>query len=311
MNRSRLAALAAALLLGGALAPTASSACASAAAISSVSAGSLSPTDAGGTAFVEYDFADQNRNWSGASGAPAADNDDKEIRTNFITLGGQYMVNRRWGVMVELPVWNRLFRTENDAGTGVGAFNHTAIGDVRLMGVYTGFSQDMSTGVTFGVKLPTGDWRYPGFDRDTAIGSGSTDILVGGFHQGALTHGNSWSWFVQALADLPVATQGGYRPGREVDGAAGVYFNRLTLAGGKVKIAPMLQLIGGVRAKDGGPAANPTGSGYERLLFSPGVEVSAGAWRVYGDVEKPIYQRVNGNQLVAPALFKLTVSHSL
>ena len=39
----------------------------------------------------------------------------------------------------------------------------------------------MSTGLIFGVKLPTGDWKFAGFDRDTEIGSGSTDVLVGGY----------------------------------------------------------------------------------------------------------------------------------
>ena len=45
-------------------------------------------------------------------------------------------------------------------------------------------------------------------------------------------------------------------------------------------------------------------------MVSPGVEVSSGPWRLYGDLEVPIYQRFNGNQLAAPALFKLIVSHS-
>ena len=31
----------------------------------------------------------------------------------------------------------------------------------------------------------------------------------------------------------------------------------------------------------------------------PGVQVDLGKVRLYGDVELPIYQRVNGNQLVA------------
>ena len=49
--------------------------------------GSLLPTGAGGTAFVDYDFMDQTRNWSGAHAAPAANNSDKEIRSDFVTVG--------------------------------------------------------------------------------------------------------------------------------------------------------------------------------------------------------------------------------
>jgi hypothetical protein len=32
------------------------------------------------------------------------------------------------------------------------------------------------------------------------------------------------------------------------------------------------------------------------------------AIKVYADVEIPVYQRVNGNQLTAPALFKVVTS---
>ncbi len=39
----------------------------------------------------------QNKNWSGTSKAPAANNDDKDIRSNFYTAGVQYMFNRDWG----------------------------------------------------------------------------------------------------------------------------------------------------------------------------------------------------------------------
>ena len=47
--------------------------------------------------------------------------------------------------------------------------------------MYTGFFKDMSTGVIFGLKLPTGTYTAPGLDRDTQIGSGSTDLMLGGY----------------------------------------------------------------------------------------------------------------------------------
>ena len=306
---SRLAVGAASALLF-AFPPSLSFACACGCNVFDVGTGSMLPTDTGGSAFVEYDFMDQTRNWSGASSAPAANNPDKEIRTSFLTSGAQYMFNRSWGVMAAVPVWNRLFRTENAAGNGVGSFDHTALGDIRLTGVYTGLSQDMSTGLILGVKLPTGDWKFAGFDRDTEIGTGSTDVLVGGYHRGSLNKDNRWTYFVQVLGDLPVASQGGYRPGNEVDGAAGVYFDGARLAGGRLKIAPVLQVLASVRGLDSGPAASHGDSGYERILVSPGLEVSSGPWRVYGDIELPVYQRFNGDQLTAPALFKLIVSHN-
>ena len=115
------------------------------------------PHDTGGTAFLEYDYMDQNKNWSGTSHAPAENNDDKDIRTNFWSAGVQYMFSREWGVMAEVPYWQRHFETTDEDTGNIVSFDHSAVGDIRLRGVYTGFSPDMSTGVTFWPK--TGERR--------------------------------------------------------------------------------------------------------------------------------------------------------
>ncbi len=306
-SRAQRLLTAAGLVLG--LAPTASLACACGCGVFDVGTSALLPTSGGATAFVEYDFMDQNRNWSGTSSAPAAANADKEIRTDFMTAGGQYMFNQDWGAMIEVPVWNRTFKT--DPGTGsIDMFQHAALGDIRLMGVYTGFSDDLSTGVIFGTKLATGDFTYPNFDRDTEIGTGSTDALLGLYHTGDLTSDDAFVWYGQLLWDKPLASQGGYTPGGEFDGAVGVYYTGFVF-GSDTQITPMLQIIGSSRARDGGVNADPPNTGYNRLMLSPGVEFDVGKWRLYGDVEFPVYQDTNGDQLVAHQLFKFILSRSL
>jgi hypothetical protein len=305
MNLFSFRALAAAAAL--ALAPSAALACACGCEVFDVGGKPLMASPQGGQVFLEYDYMDQTRNFSGAHGAPAADNDDKQIRSNFVVAGVQYMIDKDWGVMAEVPVTNRFFRTE-EGGDGVHAFDHTAFGDVRLMGIYTGLSSDMSTGLIAGVKLPTGDWRYSGFDRDVAIGSGSTDLILGGYHVGSLSRDGAWSWFIQGQFDIPVAIQDHYRPGDEFDGAVGVTYAAWSSADGKFRLSPSLQAIGSARNRDRGAEADPENSGYGRFMISPGVQLDAGAWTLYGDVEFPVYQTVNGDQLVAPQLFKVTVS---
>ena len=267
----------------------------------------LLPTTQSASVFFEYDFMDQNRNWSGTSSAPSSANDDKEIKTDFMTVGGQVMLDENWGVMVEVPVWNRTFKT--DSGSGIDTFQHAALGDVRLMGVYSGLSNDMSTGVIFGVKLPTGDFSYPNLDRDTSIGTGSTDALLGLYHTGNLTGDGAFVWYGQIMWDKPLASQGGYTPGSEFDGAAGVYYSGFSAGG--VQITPMLQAIASSRIKDGGINADPPNTGYNRIMLSPGIEAAYGRWRLYGDVEFPVYQDMNGNQLAAHQLFKFIASYSL
>ena len=43
---------------------------------------------------------------------------------------------------------------------------------------------------------------------------------------------------------------------------------------------------------------------------TPGVQLSAGNWKLYGDVEFPVAQYVKGNQLIAPEQFKLVLSRA-
>ena len=298
-------------LLAGILTPSAAFACACGCGVFDVATSSMLPMGAVGMAFINYDYQDQNQNWSGNSSAPATNNGDKEIETHFATVGLQYMFNRSWGAQLELPVWNRTFTTDLNFGNGapqIVSKHWTGLGDIRLKGIYTGFSEDLSSGVTFGVKLPTGRDNYDSYvvDRDTQISSGSTDLLLGGFHRARFGN-SSWNWFTQAELDLPVLKQGSYRPGLEVDAAAGIYYAGLSL--GRVKISPVAQVIGSWRGRDNGADAAPDDSGYQRVLLSPGVEFHLHPVTIYADVEIPVYQKMNGNQLVAPALVKVSLSY--
>jgi hypothetical protein len=216
------------------------------------------------------------------------------------------MFNRQWGVIGEVPYWNRYFKTTDDNGDLV-AFTKNAIGDIRIKGIYSGFSSDMSTGLTFGLKLPTGPYTDPNFDRDTSIGSGSTDILLGAYHYDALTADGHWVWFANGQLDQPVLIAANYRPGAEVDVVFGGYYNDWRIGG--LKFAPLAQVVGSNRWRDTGLAADFNDSGYRRLILAPGFNLETARWRVFADVGFPVWQYFNGNQLVATELYKLSVSY--
>ena len=191
------------------------------------------PTGAGGMAFLNYDYQDQNQNWSGTSSAPAANNDDKEIETHFVTLGLQYMFNRSWGAQMELPYWSATFIGDRDTARSRRSFraNWSGLGDIRLKGIYTGFSEDLSSGVTFGLKLPTGS-----YNRDRGRGGprhANRHRQHGHFarriYPARVWQRQRWNWFAQAELDVPVLKQGDYRPGLEADAAAGIYYDDLSL----------------------------------------------------------------------------------
>lgn len=290
------------------LAPNAALACACGCGVFDVSSSPMMASDTQGSIFFEYDYLNQNKNWSGDHSAPTENNADKRIRTSFYNVGGQYMFTPQWGVTVEVPYWSRYFKTTDEDSGNPAQFNHGDFGDVRIRATYAGLGDDLSSGITFGVKLPTGDYSYPGFDRDTALGTGSTDLLLGAYKMGNLTDDYAWAWFVNGQLDQPIITQDGYRPGTEINTTAGVSYENFDFE--TFKIAPILQFIASYRWKDSGPQANLDGSGYERLLISPGFRFNVSNVRVNANVALPVYQHVNGNQLISPALFKLSVSYS-
>ncbi len=270
------------------------------------------PTGEGGMAFFQYAYQDQNRNWSGTSQAPAANNDDKNLSTDFFTIGLQYMFNRSWGVQAELPVDYRSFKAMNEDTGKIGTAKWASAGDIRIEGIYTGFTPDLSSGVTFGVKLPTGNFRETDpvvdIDRDTQIGTGSTDILLGGFYRGKLDRKQQWDWFAQLQLDVPVLIQNEYRPGVELDTAVGIDYKGWSLD--RVKISPVAQVIFSERTSDSGAnSAHPVASGYQRIMLSPGIEFHVRPLKIYADAEFPVYQKFTGNQLAAPVLFKFSVSY--
>jgi hypothetical protein len=296
--------------------------CACGCGVFDVATSDMFPKASGGMAYFEYDFSDQNRNWDGTSKAPAANNGDKRIETQFTSYGLQYMFNPNWGARAELPYDFRSFTTSSGApGNPLAKLNWGSLGDARIEGIYTGLSQDLSGGITFGLKLPTGDFhhndRYGDVDRDSELGSGSVDALLGGFYHHKFSGDGNWTWFAQGVADLPVLTQNQYRPGVEIDTAAGIYRSGWML--GHLMITPVAQVIASERTSDSG--ANASGganddpgmiaSGYQRLMLSPGIELHLHPYPVslYADVEVPMFQDFRGNQLAAPELFKVILSY--
>jgi hypothetical protein len=332
--------LAVPLFLAAALLPQAASACACGCGIfdvgANVLAGMPSESGAGVSVWFRYSYMNQNQNWEGNSKAPAFDNGDKEINTSFYTIGGEYRVDSDWTVMAELPVYARHLTTTDDAqGSVTGVPNSvytgklTSLGDLQLSALYTGLSPDQSSGLMFGVKLPTGDYTGPAgpkggleFDRDSLPGTGSTDLMIGGYHLGQFAPDSLFGYFVQARYQAAVLTtsnaNGSYRPGNEFDGAAGLTYD-FGAQGPFADVLPLVQFLSSWRLHDTGTGADTLNSGYRRVLIAPGIETRLDNWRFYADVEMPIYQDTNSastlaqegtaGQLTAGTLYKVQLAY--
>jgi hypothetical protein len=295
-----------------ALTPSLSLACACGCGVFEVATPSLLPMGAGGTVWTEWDYMDQYIDWRATTPASTGKNNDKRLETNFVSVGAQYMFNRSWGVMLEIPYWERQWKgaTIGD-NEGIVSHDFNSFGDIRILGMWTGWSEDMSTGLLYGLKVPSGDWHYPGFDRDTQIGTGSTDLLLGGYKMGNLPFSlmdRPFGWFLQAMYDLPVASQDHYVPGREFDGSLGVDYDFGAL-GPLKELAPILSILGSDRTRDQGANADYADSGYGKVTISPGVETTFKFLRVYADIEVPIFRNTDGFQIVNSYATKLIVSY--
>jgi hypothetical protein len=284
-------------------------ACACGCGVFDVSGSGMLPDGPGGMAFVSYGYLDQDQNWHESSEAPAANNDNKRIESQFATVGLQYMFSRSWGVEAELPYTFRTFKAVDDATGKVKSHSLSGLGDIRLRAIYTGFSEEMSSGISVGLQVPTGSYREdPDFvDRDTQIGTGSLEILLGGFYRGHLGSQRVWDWFAQFQLALPTYTQDSYRPGIEFNSALGVDYTGLTV--GKMQISPVAQIVFSDRASDSGANSEPDNTGYQRILLSPGVEFYMQPVKIYFDAEFPVFQNYTGNQLAAPVMFKASLSY--
>ena len=320
------------------LAPSTAWACACGCSVFDVGFGGLpQEDDHGGRVYFELDHSNQTQNWVGTSKADSSLNTDKRLNTYWYNIGFEYMFNRDWGIAAKVPYVTRGFQTLDDDMVTIDQFNSRSIGDVEIMGMYTGFSKDMSTGLMFGLKLPTGTYTAPGFDRDLQIGTGSTDLMIGGFKRGMITGDNAWQYFSQVMARIPFAYKSAldptgesglvqtYKPGYQIDGSVGVVYNNGYHILGFDKVAPLLQLIGSHRVRDGGDAADPLNSGFDRVMISPGIEftkvvdeVNKKVVKFYFDVEVPVYYRTNAEvnsdgsegQLIAPIMYKLVASYN-
>ncbi|MES2677851.1 MAG: hypothetical protein V4612_06040 [Pseudomonadota bacterium] len=291
-------------------------ACACGCGVFDVSTSALIPSGSGGLAFFEYDYINQNQNWHGTKSASADNNEDKKIQTQIMTAGLQYNFNRSWGLTLRIPYLDRQVEMQgshdhdhHDEESALTTNSNRSIGDVRLTANYSGFFSDMSTGLTFGVKLPTGEYKYSGFDsRDMQIGTGSTDAIIGAYHLGKLSDNGALGYFVQGAWQKPIMIVKDYRPGDEFNAAIGTVYD-FGKVGEFSKVAPLLQIIGSNRLKDHGANADLINSGYSRLMFAPGIELQTKNFKFYADIELPIYYNVRGNQLEAGQIFKFIVGY--
>ncbi len=259
------------------------------------------------TADLRDDFFNQDDLRSGTGRVDRASlalPNDAEIQQHTVnriaTLTLDYGITSDWGVTLTTPWISRSHTTIAEGDTGLSSSRSSSLGDVRVMALYTGFSDAQDWGLQLGLKLPTGDSHGVNFDagpqqgaaldRGLQPGTGSTDLLVGAFKFGAISE--TTDWFGQALLQIPVIADRALRPGIGANLTAGVRYR------GFESVVPQMQFNARVERREAGSDADTPNSGATLVYFSPGATFKTSErTSVYLFAQVPVYQRVTGLQL--------------
>jgi hypothetical protein len=259
----------------------------------------------------EYIDQDQPRAGSKRVGVGEIPQHHDEIRTlnrNWLaTL--DYTFNEAWGVSATLPVIDRDHSHIHNHGGAqlLDQWSFTEAGDVRVLGRRQWRAESAEAqrldffGATFGLKLPTGkhDVRNPQgllAERTLQPGSGTTDLLVGGYFHRVLSSGSSW--FADVLIQAPFDEHENFKPGVRSSLDLGYRWEVAE------RLGLMLQLNLLHRDRDSGSEAEPDNSGGRFVYVSPGVSyVLLEKLQAYAFLQLPLYQHVNGAQLTADWAF--------
>ncbi len=259
---------------------------------------------------VRYEFVPQDQPRAGseaiAVGAVSRHHDEARTLNRNLVIGLERAFDAHWGMSASAALVQREHEhVHNHHGTALGQeWRFSEPGDLRLLGRYQFDARQSGEngldvyGLDLGLKLPTGAFDVRNAEGETAErtlqpGTGTTDLLAGGYYARRLPL-HDLSLFGQALVQQPLNRHAGYRPGTRVSVDVGVRYE----AGASVALLLQLNLL--VRARDRGAEAEPEDSGGRFAYLSPGLSWNATQeLQLYGFVQLPLYQYVNGVQLTA------------
>lgn len=213
-------------------------------------------------------------------------------------------INPQWGFTLKLPMVDRAHKHIHNEDNGAGGvepelekWNFSGIGDVKALARYRFYQDEMSNaGVRFGLKLPTGSISKKNSageeaERTLQPGSGSVDSLLGAYYN---RHMGNMAWFVQGMWQETVHQRDDFKPGRKLSADLGFSYSATP------DLNLLLQLNLQHKSRDSGSNAEPADSGSSTVNLSPGFScrIMSGT-QLYGFLQKPIYQYVNGAQLTA------------
>lgn len=274
----------------------------------------------------EYDYIHQDQLRDGRhaiAGVNDGDELERDTFNRYYTLGLDYSPNPDWSVGVRMPYVARAHSTYGSYDSTVALppmsdSNHSGLGDVKLIGTYQGVLPTHNLGLQLGVKFPTG--RYgtavkfdsgplAGTPVDASLqpGTGSTDVIVGGYYYQAVSQdfdvlaNVQFQSAVSSRQDHPGAD---FRPGNSTTVSFGVRYEN------DPRAVPQLQLNLLHKGVDQGALADITDTAGYVAYLSPGLTAEiAKRLHVYAFAQLPVYSDLVGNQLFPRYTFSVGASY--
>lgn len=318
-----------ALCLGILSAPGAHASCGSTACSVNTNWDEHSPNKPGLSIDLRYSSARLDQLRSGSNKIASEDPTDPAIAgeevenlytdNRLLTATVDYTLDDTAGFSAQLPYVMRTHKhtIADPAQPTVETFDAKALGDIRVVGRYRIVADDSGgMGIKAGLKLATGrkdvvndQGVVPG-EVSLQPGNGSTDLIVGAFWQHG-ARGDAMSYFAQAMLQASIRHMESFKPGNQANLDAGL---RYALGS---STSALLQVNYQDNARDSGLAAPAdasgvpgTSTGGRFLYLSPGVSFAVvPGTNLYGLLQVPLYQYVNGEQLTASKSFTVGINH--
>ncbi len=262
----------------------------------------------------EYDYINQDQLRHGAhtvSGVPNGNELEHQTINRYMTLGAIYNPTADWQIQLRVPYVSRNHTTYGTFNSSqplpdLSASHSSSFGDVRLIGGYQGFLPTHNLGVQLGVKLPSGPYGTSvkfnsgpnaGTPLDASLqpGTGSTDVIVGGYYYEAISQ--NWDAFINGNFQAAVKSQqdqpgNDFRPGNQTIVSFGVRYQA------NPRIVPQLQVNLLRKAADQGALADRPDTAGTVAYVGPGVVATVlKQLQLYGFVQIPVYSQLNGFQV--------------
>jgi hypothetical protein len=264
-------------------------------------------TDPGFRLDLRDEYINQNQLRAGRQKAtpgefPRPHDEQRTLNRNVITTL-DYAPNADWGISAQLPFVHRdhfHLQNEDDGSQTPETWHFKEIGDLRVLARRRLTSGDQTFGVLGGIKLPTGKTDVTNEDGEAAErmlqpGTGTTDLIAGYYINSMRPIAEIPArFFFQTQVQAPVNESKGFRPGTHFSADVGIAYPASGDWSG------LLQVNMVIKGRDHGPAAEPEDSGGSFVWLSPGISYAPSrSVQLYGFVQLPVYQRVNGVQLTA------------